>query len=126
MNDHGLNVLNIFGLDASAAIGRAALTTMDHEFGLGSGPRCMYNNACLLSMPCAVSYVTGDHAAALTVVEGPKTSVPSQNLGKALPGMKCLSTLSFVMTHIRMVPPEEPSRDIARARADQLLAIEQT
>ncbi len=53
----------------------------------------------------------------------PNTSLPSQNLGNSFPGMKCRSTLSFVMTHIRMQPPDEPSRDIANARAKGLACI---
>jgi hypothetical protein len=50
-------------------------------------------------------------------VAAPSTSFPSQNLGSSLPGMNNRSTLSSVMTHIRIVPPEEPSRAMARARA---------
>ena len=45
-------------------------------------------------------------------------SLPSQNRGSSFPGTKCRSTLSFVMTHIRIQPPDEPSRAIARASAD--------
>lgn len=47
----------------------------------------------------------------------PRTSSPSQNFGNSFPGMKSRSTPSSVITHMRMTPPEEPSRDIARARA---------
>lgn len=46
------------------------------------------------------------------------TSLPSQNRGNSLPAMKCLSTLSLVITHIRIQPPDDPSRDMARDRAD--------
>lgn len=41
----------------------------------------------------------------------------SQNLGSWSPGTKILSTPSSVMMAMRIVPPEEPSRDMARARA---------
>ena len=42
---------------------------------------------------------------------------PSQNLGSLSPGMNILSTASSVIIHIRIVPPEEPSREIASAKA---------
>ena len=44
-------------------------------------------------------------------------SRPSQNFGSWSPGTKSRSTPASVITHIRITPPEEPSRDMARARA---------
>lgn len=41
----------------------------------------------------------------------------SQNLGNLSPGINIRSTLSSVMIAIRIVPPELPSRDIAKANA---------
>lgn len=37
--------------------------------------------------------------------------------GNSFPGTNNLSTPSFVMTAIRITPPEDPSRDIANAKA---------
>lgn len=47
------------------------------------------------------------------------TSLPSQNLGSWSPGTNNRSTPSSVMTHMRMTPPDEPSRDIASASASE-------
>lgn len=38
-------------------------------------------------------------------------------LGNSLPGTKILLTPSFLITHILIHPPEDPSRDMARASA---------
>jgi hypothetical protein len=43
--------------------------------------------------------------------------IHTQNLGSSLPGTNNLSTLSSVMTAIRITPPDDPSRDIARESA---------
>ena len=48
----------------------------------------------------------------------PSVSFPSQNRGNSLPGMKWRSTLSLEITHIRIQPPDDPSRDMANARAE--------
>ena len=57
------------------------------------------------------------------LVEAPRTSFPSQNRGSSLPGMKSRSTPPSVITHIRMVPPDEPSRDMASARAVKAVSL---
>jgi hypothetical protein len=52
------------------------------------------------------------------------TSLPSQKRGSSLPGTKCLSTLSLVITHIRIHPPDDPSRAIASASAKRCVSKE--
>ena len=59
----------------------------------------------------------------------PVTSRPSQNLGNLSPGTNNLSTPSSVITHMRITPPDEPSRDMASARAiakDQKFVLQGT
>lgn len=54
---------------------------------------------------------------------GARISFPCQNLGSSLPGTNSLSTLSSVITHMRITPPDEPSRDIASASAVQWISL---
>ena len=66
---------------------------------------------------------TRPYAATAPVLNGAPTfcattSLPSQNRGSSFPGTKCRSTLSLVITHMRMQPPDEPSLAMASARAE--------
>ena len=45
--------------------------------------------------------------------------IRTQNLGNSLPGTNNLSTLFSVMTAMRITPPDDPSRDIARESATE-------
>ena len=53
----------------------------------------------------------------MLLVDKSRISRPSQNLGSWLPGTNNLSTPPSVITHMRMTPPEDPSRDIANDKA---------
>jgi hypothetical protein len=78
--------------------------------------KVMHTMLCSLQFSSLVSQ--SNHApAVIGLAACPIISLPSQNLGSSFPGTKCLSTLSFVITHIRIVPPDDPSRAIASARA---------
>ena len=68
------------------------------------------------------STAIGSTAGSFLVV-APNTSLPSQNLGSSFPGMNMRSTPPSVMTHMRIVPPDEPSRDMASARAVESMRL---
>ena len=78
----------------------------------------MFLHYCVVCRTSQVNHTSAIISASATALDVfTITSCPCQNFGSWSPGTKRRSTPLSVITHIRITPPDEPSRAMARDRA---------